>query len=117
MPPACARKQGTPSGQDGVTARRPRCARSIRTGAQENRLWGAPRVHGELVSRTGFVRALIAKRGSSRWTGDASLDEILEFLNDEQVHATYAAVAEVLGVIPRSLGVRLVRAGLKLPRS
>jgi hypothetical protein len=35
------------------------------------------------------------------------LDEILEFLNHEQVRATYSAVAEVLGVIPRSLAVRL----------
>jgi hypothetical protein len=48
-------------------------------------------------------------RGSTvaRRAGHASLDQILEFLNDEQVRATYGAVAEVLGVIPRSLGVRL----------
>lgn len=39
--------------------------------------------------------------------GDASLEEILEFLNHEEVRATYAAVAEVLGVIPRSIGARL----------
>lgn len=37
----------------------------------------------------------------------ASLDEILQFLNHEQVRATYGAVAEVLGVIPRSMGARL----------
>ena len=39
--------------------------------------------------------------------GDVSLDEILQFLNHDNVRATYGAVAEVLGVIPRSLGVRL----------
>jgi hypothetical protein len=37
----------------------------------------------------------------------ATLDEILAFLNHEQVRATYGAVAEVLGVIPRFLGTRL----------
>jgi hypothetical protein len=31
---------------------------------------------------------------------DVSLDEILRFLNDEQVRATYGAVAEVLGLMP-----------------
>jgi alkylated DNA nucleotide flippase Atl1 len=35
---------------------------------------------------------------------DASLDEILRFLNHEQVRATYGAVAELLGVTPRSMG-------------
>jgi hypothetical protein len=39
--------------------------------------------------------------------GVASLDEILAFLNHDKVRATYGAVAEVLGVIPRSLGARL----------
>jgi hypothetical protein len=38
---------------------------------------------------------------------DASLSEILQFLNHEQVRATYGAVAEMLGVIPRSMGARL----------
>ena len=38
---------------------------------------------------------------------DASLPEIIQFLNHEQVRATYGAVAEVLGVIPRSMGARL----------
>ncbi len=42
-----------------------------------------------------------------RAIADVSLDEILEFLNHERVRATYAAVAEVLGVIPRSMGARL----------
>jgi hypothetical protein len=36
-----------------------------------------------------------------------SLDDILRFLNEEQVRATYAAVADVLGVVPRSMGARL----------
>ena len=50
------------------------------------------------------VRGAVPAR---RAAGSASLDEILEFLNHEQVRATYSAVAEVLGVIPRSLAVRL----------
>ena len=39
--------------------------------------------------------------------GRVGLEEILAFLNDEQVRATYGAVAEALGVVPRSMGVRL----------
>jgi hypothetical protein len=39
--------------------------------------------------------------------GDVSLDEILQLLNHDKVRATYGAVAEVLGVIPRSMGARL----------
>ena len=39
--------------------------------------------------------------------GDASLSEIIQFLNHQQVRATYGAVAEVLGVIARSMGARL----------
>ena len=38
---------------------------------------------------------------------DTSIDEIVQFLNDEQVRATYGAVAEVLGVVPRSMRVLL----------
>jgi len=36
-----------------------------------------------------------------------SLEDIIRFLNDEQVRATYGAVAEVLGVVSRSMGARL----------
>lgn len=39
--------------------------------------------------------------------GDATLSEILQFLNQEQVRATYGAIAEVLGVSPRSMGALL----------
>jgi hypothetical protein len=39
--------------------------------------------------------------------GRIGLEEILRFLNDEQVRATYGAVSEVLGVIPRSVGAAL----------
>jgi hypothetical protein len=35
--------------------------------------------------------------------GTTTLEEILAFLNAEQVRATYGAVAEALGVAPRSL--------------
>jgi hypothetical protein len=39
--------------------------------------------------------------------GSATLPEILAFLNAEQVRATYGAVGELLGVIPRAMGARL----------
>ena len=39
--------------------------------------------------------------------GNTSLEEILAFLNEDQVRATYGAVAEVLGVMPRSLATLL----------
>ena len=39
--------------------------------------------------------------------GRTTLDEVLTFLNDEQIRATYAAVAEVVGVAPRALGGQL----------
>jgi hypothetical protein len=45
-----------------------------------------------------------ARRGS---LGDANLSEIIQFLNHHQVRATYGAVAEVLGVIPLSMGALL----------
>ena len=38
---------------------------------------------------------------------DASLAEIIRFLNHEQVRATYGAVAKVLGAIPRTMGDKL----------
>lgn len=38
---------------------------------------------------------------------DPRLDEILRFLNEQQIRATYGAVAAVLGVIPQSFGARL----------
>jgi hypothetical protein len=39
--------------------------------------------------------------------GGHSLAEILDFLNREQIRATYGAVGEALGVVPRSMGGRL----------
>jgi hypothetical protein len=39
--------------------------------------------------------------------GHTSLEEILAFLNDEQVRATHGAVAEALGVSPRAIGTLL----------
>jgi hypothetical protein len=44
---------------------------------------------------------------SRRAAAGTSLDEILVFLNDEQVRATYGAVAELLGVNPRSIRILL----------
>ena len=49
----------------------------------------------------------IAQSKSPRSTGDVTLEEILALLNAEEVRATYAAVAEVLGVPPRALEARL----------
>jgi len=39
--------------------------------------------------------------------GSATLAEILEFLNAEQIRATYGAVGGLLGVIPRAMGAQL----------
>jgi len=63
-----------------------------------------------------FCAACNSSRGgkSPSSTGQVVLEEILQFLNDEQIRATYRAVAEVLGVAPRSLGARL---GLRRPEA
>jgi hypothetical protein len=39
--------------------------------------------------------------------GSATLPEVLEFLNAEGVRATYGAVGELLGVMPRAMGAQL----------
>ena len=44
---------------------------------------------------------------------DPELDKILVFLNQEQIRATYGAVAALLGILPRSMGVRLGPHSLK----
>jgi alkylated DNA nucleotide flippase Atl1 len=56
----------------------------------------------------------VCNRSSTRRTtarssapADTSLPEILEFLNDARTRATYGAVAQVLGVPPRSIGAML----------
>ncbi len=38
---------------------------------------------------------------------DPRLGEIIRFLNQAKVRATYGAVARVLGVVPQSMGARL----------
>jgi len=38
---------------------------------------------------------------------DPRLAEIVRFLSDSKIRATYVAVAGVLGVVPRSMGARL----------
>ncbi len=45
--------------------------------------------------------------GSSASGGSASLDEVMQFLNAEQVRATYGAVGELVGVPARSVGALL----------
>ena len=64
-------------------------------------------VHG-IDSRFCAVCNKVEKAPRSRKAVAAvSVEDILRFLNAEQVRATYGAVAEVLGVIPRSMGARL----------
>jgi hypothetical protein len=48
-----------------------------------------------------------SRRRSSPVFADANLDEIIRFLNDQRIRATYGAVAGVLGVVPRSLSAHL----------
>jgi len=48
-----------------------------------------------------------AQSKSAGAAGSVTLEEILALLNAEEVRATYAAVAEVLGVPPRALDTRL----------
>jgi hypothetical protein len=48
---------------------------------------------------------LPAKRGNRTTT--VGLDEIVRFLNEEQIRATYGAVADIVGGIPQAIGERL----------
>lgn len=50
------------------------------------------------------VSAFARPRGA---VGSATLAQILTFLNGEQVRATYGAVGELLGVMPRAMGAQL----------
>jgi hypothetical protein len=47
------------------------------------------------------------RRHSRAPFSDASLDEVIRFLNDERIRVTYGAVAGLLGVPPRGLGSHL----------
>jgi hypothetical protein len=68
---------------------------------------GSRCVHG-LDSRFCAVCNKVSAFGRPRGAiGLATLSEILEFLNAEEVRATYGAVAGLLGVIPRGLGAQL----------
>jgi hypothetical protein len=57
-----------------------------------------------LCNRPRNVAKHTARGGQSH---DASLAEIIKFLNHEQVRATYGAVAKVLGLVPRTMGAKL----------
>lgn len=48
-----------------------------------------------------------AKSSAGGAIGRTTLDEVLTFLNAEQIRATYAAVADVVGVVPRALSGQL----------
>jgi hypothetical protein len=64
-------------------------------------------VHG-LDSRFCAVCNKVSAFGRPRGAiGSATLPEILDFLNAEHVRATYGAVGELLGVIPRAMGAQL----------
>jgi len=63
-------------------------------------------VHG-LDARFCSVCNRISKAQPRSALASVSLEEILRFLSHERIRATYGAVAEALGVIPRALGARL----------
>lgn len=69
------------------------------TGMSAERRGENPRAPAPLAVASSSVRGCL----------DPRLDEIVEFLNDDQTRATYGAVAGVLGVPPISLGARLGR--------
>ena len=46
-------------------------------------------------------------KGSTPSTGEYELQDVVRFLNEEQVRATYGAVAELVGGIARGIGTRL----------
>ena len=48
-----------------------------------------------------------ARSSAAGTFGRATLEGVLRFLNDEQIRATYSAVAEVLGVAPRAMSGQL----------
>lgn len=54
-----------------------------------------------------ICRPVTASRSPARQSGDVTLDEVLAFLNAEEVRATYGAVAGVLGVAPVGMGAVL----------
>ena len=68
---------------------------------------GSRCVHGMDTRFCSICNRSQGPRPSRGSVGTASLSEILQFLNDQQIRATYGAVADVLGVIPRSLGALL----------
>ena len=68
---------------------------------------GSRCVHGMDTRFCSICNRSQAPRPSRGSVSTASLSEILEFLNDQQVRATYGAVADVLGVIPLSMGALL----------
>jgi hypothetical protein len=61
-------------------------------------------IDGRFCAVCNKVSAFGRPRGA---IGSATLPQILEFLNTEQIRATYGAVAGLLGVIPRGMGAQL----------
>jgi hypothetical protein len=49
----------------------------------------------------------LCNRATAPAAGDLTLADVLRFLNEARVRATYGAVATVLGVPPRALGALL----------
>jgi alkylated DNA nucleotide flippase Atl1 len=55
--------------------------------------------------------------GVAASSGVYELEDIIEFLNAKQVRATYGAVAELVGGIPRGIGDRLTRLYSRSPEA
>ena len=52
-------------------------------------------------------KGVVSGRPPRSSAGTVTLAEILQFLNENRIRATYKAVADVIGVIPRSVGALL----------
>ena len=63
-------------------------------------------VHG-IDARFCAVCNRMAKSAGGGAIGRTTLDDVLTFLNEEQIRATYGAVGEVIGVSPKALGTSL----------
>lgn len=64
-------------------------------------------VHGMDARFCSICNRRAAGAAAGGVASDASLEEIVTFLNEQQVRASYGAVAEALHVIPRSMSARL----------
>ena len=84
-------------------------------GTAQNRMAATRCVHG-MDSRFCAICNRTSRSGlrASPGASDTSLIDILHFLNEARLRATYGAVASVLGVPPRSMGAML---GVRRPEA